>query len=567
MPESALNWLELIPDGVLFVDIDGQVRYANAALLELSGHNRETLVGARLDLLLPAGSRALHGDRLRRFFNAPQTRPMGRVRELSLQRADGQLLPVDISLGLVEHEGQTFALAVIRDQRELRELHARSEYLALHDGLTGLSSRHLFHELLGKAAAQAQRGEPGCALLLIDLDDFKAVNDGHGHQVGDQLLCELARRMQQALRAGDQLARLGGDEFAVLLRDADPLPAALTVADKLLQAIGRTWRCDQPDLQLELQPGASIGIAIAPHDGQDAKSLLRHADIAMYRAKEAGRGCWRVFDAAMAAQIERQTRLQLRLRRALELGGLQLHYQPQLCARSGRVLGVEALLRWRDAELGDVPPAQFIAVAERHGLIQAIGDWVLDTACAQLRAWLDQGLWLRAAVNVSVLQLRQPGFAARIGERLTRWRLDALQLELEITESAAMRDDEATRACLTQLDALGTPIVLDDFGTGYSSLGQLRQLPARRVKIDRSFVRGVPDDAQDVRLTRAVIALAKTLGLSLVAEGVETEAQRAFLTREGCDELQGWLFARALPAQGLLELLQRPPALAEDLAR
>ncbi len=555
MPDTALNWLEQIPDGLLFVDIEGRIHYANAAVLSLCGYRRDELIGGPLERLLPDSARPLHAERLRQFFDAPRARAMGHVRDLSLRRADGMLLPVDISLGLVEHEGKQYALAVLRDQRELRALHARTEYLALYDSLTGLASRHLFHELLEKAAARAARGEQGSALLLVDLDDFKEVNDGHGHQMGDQLLCELARRMQRTLRAGDVLARLGGDEFALLLTDTAPLQPALAVADKLLQAIALPWRNEG----LEMHPSASIGIAIAPNDGSDAKTLLRHADIAMYRAKEAGRACWRVFDATMAADVERQTRLHQGLRRALEHGGLQLHYQPQLCARSARVVGVEALLRWCDDELGEVAPAQLVAVAERQGLIQALGDWVLDTACAQLRAWLDQGLWLRMAVNVSVLQLRHPGFCGRIAERLHRWRLSATQLELEITESAAMRDDEITRATLDQLGELGTPIVLDDFGTGYSSISQLRRLPARRVKIDRSFVRGVPDDAQDVKLTRAVIALAKTLGLSLVAEGVETAAQRAFLTREGCDELQGWLFARALPAPALQAMLQEPP--------
>ncbi|MCX2862434.1 EAL domain-containing protein [Paucibacter sp. PLA-PC-4] len=545
--------IDLLPDGVLIIDGQGLIVCANAALAELSGREPQALLGQPLALLLPPEQRARHLQHIGYFFAEPRSRAMGRVQELSLWHSEDRAVPVDISLGRFCSAEGDHALAVIRDISQIQAMHAQARYLAMHDKLTGLYSRHMFGELLAQAVEHTRRSGQPMAVLLIDLDDFKAVNDGHGHHVGDALLKEVARRMRAVLRGCDALARLGGDEFAVLLREQADVVAATTVAHKLVEAISRPWQFAHQ----ESYPGASIGVVFAPNDGEDAETLLRRADMAMYRAKEAGRGTYAVFDLGMARQMEERVLLQGRLKKTLDGTGLRLHYQAQLCAVSGRVVGVEALLRWHDAELGEVAPARFIAVAESSGLIQGLGDWVMDAACRQIALWRGQGLALRVAVNVSVHQLRQPGFADRIQGLLERWQLPPALLELEITETAAMTHHDQAQAQLERVAALGVQLALDDFGTGYSSLSHLRQMPVSRLKMDRDFIQGITHNPQDAVLARAIIGLAKTLGKTVVAEGVETAAQQAFLQQQGCDELQGWLFARALPAEEIPALVRR----------
>lgn len=545
--------IELIPDGVLVVGRDGIVVGANAAMLALCGWSRDGLLGQPLAVLLPPDKRGVHGGHMQRFFDLPSNRPMGRVPRLTLWHRAQREVPVDVSLGLLRRDDTPLALAVLHDLTELQAMHERARYLAMHDELTGLYNRHMFGELLSHAVEHAQRGAAGAALLLIDLDDFKSVNDGHGHLVGDALLREVARRMRGALRNGDTLARLGGDEFAVLLREQADLDQVGAVAEKLLEVIGTPWTQGHH----ETRPSASIGVVVSPADGRDASTLMRHADMAMYRAKELGRGTWALFDAQMARQMDEKALLQGRLTRAIERDQLALHYQPQFDARDGRPVGVEALLRWRDAELGEIPPVRFIAVAESTGLIGRLGDWVLDAACRQIAVWQAQGLALRVAVNVSPHQLRHPGFADRVRQALARWQVSAGLLEIEITETAAMTHHEQSQSLLAQLAALGVHLALDDFGMGHSSLGHLRELPVSRLKMDRRFIRHVTEDEGDAILVRAIIGLAHTMGKSVVAEGVETDAQCRFLQAEGCDVLQGWLFAPALPADAVPAALAR----------
>ncbi|PZP32975.1 MAG: GGDEF domain-containing protein [Roseateles depolymerans] len=545
--------LDLLPDGALVVDADGIVLFANAAMAALCGHGAQALAGQPLVQLLPPEYREHHQQHMQRYLHQPQRRAMGQVPALHLWHADGLRIPVDISLGMLQRGEHTLTLAVIRDTRDIEAMHARLRHLAMHDSLTGLFSRAMFGELLAQAVGQVQRGGPPLAVLLIDLDDFKAVNDGHGHQVGDALLQEVAHRMQKVLRNGDTLARLGGDEFAVLLRDQQDVAQSLVVAEKLVEVLSQPWQASHH----EVFPGASIGIVFAPQDGLDADTLMRHADLAMYRAKEAGRNTYAVFDVRMARQMEERTRLHARLKRAIEGDALRLHFQPQICARQGRVVGVEALLRWHDPTLGEVAPDRFIAVAEHSGLIQRLGEWVLEAACRQISDWREQGLQLRVAINISAQQLRQPHFAVRLQQTLLRWQVDPAQMELEITETAAMTQREQAEELLHQLARMGVALALDDFGTGYSSLDHLRQLPITRLKMDRAFIQGITHDAGDAMLARAIIGLARTLGKTVVAEGVEQEAQRRFLCSEGCDELQGWLFSRAVPPEDLPALVQR----------
>lgn len=539
------------PDGILVVDRQGIVVGANPALQRLAGYREGDLLGRPLDLLLPESARGVHGGWLRHYFQHPKTRPMGQVPDLLLCRADGRLVPVDVALGLGVWRNEPCAVAFVRDVTETRRLTERLQHLAAHDALTGLANRAHLLTQLRQAMAAAQRHGHTAALLLLDLDDFKGINDTHGHPVGDRVLQRVAERLRQTVRTDDVVARLGGDEFAVLLPRVDSPADALRVADKLLVALGRPL----PIEGLQLAVGGSIGVACCPQDARDPDALMRDADLALYAAKADGRQQPARYAPALSRAMDERARLHDRLRHALRHGGLALHYQPQVDVRGGAVVGVEALLRWTDPELGAVPPARFIPVAEATGLILPLGDWVLQEACRQLRAWADQGLHLRVAVNLSPQQFRQPALAAQVRDLLRGHGVAPAQLELEITESQAMTDAQQARRTLAALADLGVTIALDDFGTGHSSLAVLKQLPVQRLKIDRSFLRHIPQDNTDVVLVRGVLALARTLRREVVAEGVENAAQLAFLRRCRCPVYQGWLYAPALPAGELTSRL------------
>lgn len=535
------------PDGIVVVDRQGIIVGANPALLRLTGYTEASLLERPLDILLPESARGSHGRRLQQFFAHPHERPMGRIDDLTLRRADGCLVPVDIALGLGTWRDGPCVVAFVRDVTETRRLTERLRHLAAHDVLTGLANRgHLMLQLRQAAAAAVRHGHTA-ALLLLDLDDFKGINDTHGHPVGDRVLQQVAQRLRETVRTDDVVARLGGDEFAVLLPRVDSPPDALRVADKLLLALGRPMHIDG----LQLAVGGSIGVACCPQDARDADALMRDADLALYAAKADGRQQPARYAPALSHAMDERARLTDRLQHALRYGGLALHYQPQVDVRNGAVVGVEALLRWTDPELGAIPPARFIPVAEATGLILPLGDWVLHEACRQLRAWVDQGLRLRVAVNLSPQQFRQPGLAAQVRDVLQGHGVAPALLELEITESQAMTDPAQARRTLTALADEGVTIALDDFGTGHSSLAVLKQLPVQRLKIDRTFLQNVPEDTTDGVLVRGVLALARTLRRDVVAEGVENPAQLDFLRRCRCPAYQGWLFAPALPPDAL----------------
>ncbi|MDZ4162998.1 MAG: EAL domain-containing protein, partial [Burkholderiales bacterium] len=434
------------------------------------------------------------------------------------------------------------------------------DFQATHDRLTGLYNRWMFGEQLEQAIHQSQRSGLPLAVLLIDLDDFKAVNDGHGHAAGDEVLKEVARRLRAVLRAGDSLARLGGDEFTVLLRDLKDPSDALQVASKVVHTLSQPFSLQH----FTVYPGGSVGVVCAPQDAEDADTLMRFADLAMYQAKENGRSTYATYAPNMSYRLDEKILLHERLKQALDNGLLTLHYQPQLVLPEGRMVGVEALLRWHDSELGDVSPERFIPVAESTGLMQALGDWVLETACRQIATWHQQGLNLRVAVNVSVQQFRQRDLVDRVSFLLQRWQVPPHLLELEVTESVAMIDTAQAAAMLGQLTALGVSVALDDFGMGHSSLAYLRDLPVSRLKIDRTFIRGVMHSDGDAVLAKAVIGLARTLGKTVVAEGVETQEQLDFLCQNNCQSYQGWLFSKAVAAHEVPLLLQRSPPVPEQ---
>ena len=426
--------------------------------------------------------------------------------------------------------------------------------MALHDHLTRLPNRALMLDRLEQAIREAGRdGEFLCAMLM-DLDGFKAVNDGFGHHIGDQLLVEVARRMRLAVRSHDTIARLGGDEFVVLAATRERSDAAL-VADKLIAAI------EQPYLIAgeQLHVSASIGIAVFPEDGTGAQELLAHADAAMYHVKEAGRNGYSFFEQAMNNAVQGQVQLAQQLRRGLEAGELLLHYQPKYRAEDGSLSGVEALLRWQHPQRGLLMPADFLPAAERARLMPALGTWVLREACRQLRAWRDDPAWAAGspqswsvAVNLSVAQLVHPSLAEVVREALADQGLLARWLTLEISEAAVLKDQQQCLSALKQLAQLGVTISLDQFGTGTSSLLYLKQFPARELKISRAFVQQLGREAADTAVVAALVALGRTLGLRIVAEGVETSSQQALLTAAGCDELQGYRLGKPMAASALV---------------
>lgn len=420
-------------------------------------------------------------------------------------------------------------------------------YLALHDNLTKLSNRVLLEDRLTQAIRTAEREKRRFALMFMDLDGFKAVNDVYGHHVGDLLLIDVAQRIGARVRQQDTVARVGGDEFVVLAYVDDPEDAG-TLADALLEVVREPFMAGGHELRVS----TSIGIAIYPGDGGNQHDLLTNADAAMYHAKGLGRNAYSFFEPSMNADVHQQLQLVQDLRRAVERHELVLHYQPKFNAPNGPIMGVEALVRWQHPQRGLVPADEFIPLAEKTGLIVPLGAWVLDEACRQMAQWHREGRtgWT-VAVNLSALQFGHVALIDTVRDTLARHALDPRSLTLEITESTAMRDVDASLQILQQLDAMGVRISIDDFGTGYSSLLYLKRLPASELKIDRGFVRDLAHDTEDAAIVSAIVALGQTLNLRIVAEGVETAEQQAFLTRLGCHSLQGYLLGRPMTAESL----------------
>ena len=477
--------------------------------------------------------------------------PIGKHQHIADKQARFSLaVVIAISfIGLV-----AFGWLAWRDSRAKELAATLNAHRAKIDPLTELSNRTWFMEQADHELKRAERERLGVGVLFIDLDNFKNINDSLGHAVGDVLLKAVAERLKQAVRDSGMVARLGGDEFTVLLPNLRSAESAARVARKLLLMLARRFMLGDQ----ELYTSASIGISYYPRDGDNAQTLLRNADAAMYKAKESGRNRYQFFSPEMNAQVMETLAMTNSLRPALERKEFVLYYQPRIDARSNKITGVEALLRWRHAELGLLPPDRFIALAEDTGMIEPIGEWVLKTACEQFRAWRDSGIALRQiAVNLSARQLRLSNLLVRITAILQETGIDPDSLELEITESMVMRSVREAENMLIELNKLGIALAIDDFGIGHSSLSYLKRFPIDYLKIDKSFIEGIPSNASDCAITTAIIAMAKSLAIRVVAEGVESEAQRKFLLEQHCDEWQGYLFCSPLPAQEMTAMLRQ----------
>jgi diguanylate cyclase (GGDEF)-like protein/PAS domain S-box-containing protein len=530
---------------------DRTVRYVSPSAKRAAGYDPEDLTGTN------AFEAILHPDDLAgasdAFASAAQD-PGGTVSlAVRVRHKDGSWRAFEgILTNLLDDPAVTGFILNCRDVTERKRAEEIVRHLAYHDALTDLPNRTLFKDRLTQALAQARRKERTVAVLFLDLDHFKVVNDTVGHGEGDRLLRRVAERLTGRLRDGDTVARVGGDEFALVLSEITQVEDAAEIAERILRDFRRPWVLQGQEFLVT----TSIGIALYPGDGDDAETLLRNADTAMYRAKESGRDSYQLYTAAMNARIVERLALENNLRRGLERGEFIVYYQPQVDIRSGQVVGVEALVRWQHPKQGLVLPAEFIPVAEETGLIVPLGEWVLRTACVQNKAWQQDGLPpVRVAVNLSARQFQQRGLTDTVAQVLRETGLSPRLLQLEITEGIAVQDVDFTIATLRRLRAMGIQIAIDDFGTGYSSLSYLKRFPIDAVKIDRSFVRDLTVNPNDAAIATTIITMAHNLKLSVIAEGVETEEQLAFLDQQQCDEMQGFLFSKPKPAQELKNIL------------
>lgn len=525
-------------DAILLVDREHRVLAANRAYTELTGYPAEEVVGVELpSLRLGVQERAFY-DRLRDHLDGHQHWEG----ELWGIRRDGTTIPIRAALSpITDASGVvTSYMVMLTDISERRRAVEQARHQAEHDPLTGLPNRILFMDRLEQALATVARKGRQFALMFIDLDHFKAINDTHGHEVGDAVLLEVAHRLRRCVRRVDTVSRLGGDEFVVLLADIGGVDQAAHVADTIMQSVARPVQATVGSLTLSV----SIGIAICPSDGDDPKTLLRHADVAMYHAKEAGRSAFQFFSPEMNSRVLERVQIEQRLRRALENGEFELEYQPEIDIGSGRTVGFEALIRWRDPERGLLMPSAFIGAAEESGLIVPIGKWVLREACQQARRWRDAGFPVVVAVNLSNVQFIHDDLLRYVDEALAASGLAPEFLDLEITEKTIMGGDAATLALVNTLRARGVQLTIDDFGTGFSSLSSLRRFPLSKLKIDRSFIDDIAGEPDAAAMIPAIIALARSLKVKVIAEGVETAEQLHYLQQHGCDEYQGFYAGR-----------------------
>ena len=522
--------LNTITDGVLVVDSKGVVLYTNQAAEILLA--RGPLIGQSLAI--------------------PVSPDKNSYQDINLIRPNG-LAWAEMRSAPLEWDGRPGYVIALRDITERKSAEEKIKQLAFYDLLTKLPNRRLLQERLKHSIDVERREDKQLALLMLDLDRFKAVNDSLGHQAGDALLQQVAERITNRLRDVDMVARLGGDEFIVLLEDITHPDDAARVAGIIIADLSKPFKLTQSD---DVRIGASIGISLYPQHGDNSEILLNHADAALYHAKDSGRGCFAYFSEDLTVAARKRIALEARLRKAIEQHELRVFYQPQMDIASGRIIGAEALVRWQDPVEGLILPLRFIAIAEETSLIVEIGEWVLREACRQGRLWLDMKLPpLTMAVNVSSHQFQRSDISAMVAKVLSETRFPAGRLELEITESGLMENQDKTTIILNSLHIQGIHLAIDDFGTGYSSLAYLKRFSLDVLKIDKSFIAEIPYSTDDMEIAATIVAMGHTLGFKVLAEGVETLEQLAFLRKTGCDTYQGFIKSIPLPAKKFVKLL------------
>jgi len=552
-PDPAYNLLwETTTDVVVLLDDGGCILYVNPAINDVFGYQQTELVSRSIATIQPERIRQAHAAGMRHYLESGKRKLDWRSVETTGLHRDGHEFPIELNFSDLMVDGRRVFAGFIRDitarknaQIALNESEQRFRHLAHFDSLTGLPNRTFLGEQLTECLSRPLPGQPILSLLVLDLDRFKNVNDSLGHAAGDLLLCEIARRLLQCVREGDIVARLGGDEFAVVLQNSGTQGrAAELVAARMLKVIEWPYRLGGDEIAIS----TSVGIALAPQDSTDGDALLKFAETAMYAAKDKGRGGLCFYTSEMNWRLVRRRSLEAALRRAIDTDQFELYYQPQRSAKTKRCVGLEALLRWNSPEDGLVSPIDFMSVLEETGLIVPVGRWAIRRACQHIVAWRSAGLPIvPVAVNVSARQFHDRELASDIEFALQDYAVPASLLEIEITETTMMSSLADTDLVLGRLKALGVGISIDDFGTGYSSLAYLKRFPIDKLKIDVAFVRDVATDPDDAAIVMAIISMAHTLKLDVVAEGVETVGQAEFLSKNGCDHLQGYLISRPLP--------------------
>ncbi|MBF0322874.1 MAG: EAL domain-containing protein, partial [Magnetococcales bacterium] len=536
-------------EGIIITDNHAVILDVNPAFTEISGYSREEAIGADPSM----GRSGRHDNEFYAHMWKTLLEAGSWRGEVWDRRKDGTVYPKMVSINAVRDTwGRTLNyVGIFSDITRIKATEQRLEQLAYYDPLTGLPNRMLFRDRLVHEIELSKRNENMLAVFFIDLDRFKYVNDTFGHAAGDQLLIEVSQRISGKVRKSDTVSRLGGDEFTVILSNIGKESQAANIASAIIQSL-------QEPIMLgahEAYVGASIGISIFPADGSDFDTLTKNADLAMYRAKESGRGVFRFFETVMDTDSNKRMKLELKMRRAVENNEFTMFYQPKFLVANRQLVGAEALVRWNDPEIGMVSPAQFIPLAEETGLIIPLGEWILNSVCCQTKQWCDQGFNPKVAVNLSASQFMLDNIADTIQNILKTTGLSPANLELEVTESMVMVDLNKAIHTMSLLQDMELGITVDDFGTGYSSLNYLKRFPLRSLKIDQSFVRDLTEDSDDAAIVSAIISMSHSLNLRVVAEGVETEEQFAFLHRHACDEVQGYLLGRPMPADQFERLL------------
>ena len=542
--ERLRKFSDATSEGIVFLE-KGIIVDCNEAAARMTRLSVNELIGRQNADFIAAESIEAVVNNIRAGFERPY--------EVTLLRADGTRFAAELVGKDIVSNGKTLRMTAIRDISDRKQAEARIHFLAHHDILTHLPNRALLMDRLQVLLASARRQNSLVGVLFIDLDNFKTINDSLGHYAGDELLKRVAVRLQSCLRGADMVGRLGGDEFVVVVTDVARAEDLASVAEKIAEAISEPFSLEEQILSVS----GSIGISVFPKDGETPDTLIRNADAAMYLAKDRGRSNFQYFMPSLNKSAFQALAMESGIRKAIKQVEFLLHYQPEVMAKTGVVSTVEALIRWKHPELGLLGPDQFISVAEHRGLIMPIGRWVINEAIRQVRVWADEGIKVPVAVNLSAIQFKQKDLVEDIAARLREHGVSGELLELELTESLFMEDVNATSRTLHQLKDLGISLAVDDFGTGYSSLSYLKRYPIDKIKIDRSFIRDVPVDADDVAITLAIIGLASSLGLKVVAEGVETQTQRTFLEDNHCDYIQGFLISQPLDPQDMRIWLNR----------